>query len=74
MFAGERYWPGRYILCAGHWMWTGRMDQGEPRITLDIERARYFVSARHAYETARYVRGLQGWTVRRTGGVTHADP
>lgn len=76
IYQGQRYWPGRYVLTTtrpGHvpddfrvWYWTGRCDrEGKPVVTLDPEHARSFVSARHAYESARGMRQLQHWRAKR---------
>jgi hypothetical protein len=67
-FAGERFWPGTYVLVDedGIWMWTGRWrPDGLPELTLDRARAKKFVGARHAYGSVEGVRLLQDWRARR---------
>jgi hypothetical protein len=70
-FLGQRFWPGRYVLTLNGRYWTGRIvevthdGQYGPHTTATLERARVFVSARHAYENARVIPGLQDWMVKR---------
>ena len=65
-FTGLRYWPGRYVLVLNGAYWTGQLDRlGVPHASFNPHRARKFVSARHAYESARPIEALRDWHAKR---------
>ena len=65
-FTGLRHWPGRYVLVLNGAYWTGQLDLlGVPQASFNLHRARKFVSARHAYESARPIEALQDWHAKR---------